>query len=344
MLNIIAALLVFSIIVIIHELGHFLLAKKNGITVVEFSIGMGPRLLSFDKNGTKYSVKALPFGGSCMMLGEDEDSGDEGAFNNKPVWARISVIAAGPIFNFLLAFVFAVIIIGSVGYDPAALSGVIEGYPAEAAGLQAGDMIVKLNNKKIVVYRDISMYLYFNPGKTLDVVYEREGQRYETTIVPTYSEEYGSYMMGIETLPTRQKTNVAGTLRYAAYEVKYWIVNTVKSVSMLVTGQVKADELSGPVGIVSMIGETVEESKSDGFYYVLLNLLNMCILLSANLGVMNLLPLPALDGGRLVFLLFEAIAGRPVSREKEGIVHMVGMICLMLLMVFVLFNDIRRLF
>lgn len=344
-INIVAALVVFGIIVLVHEFGHFLLAKKNGVTVVEFSIGMGPRLLSFDKGGTKYSLKMLPFGGSCMMLGEDEDSRDDGAFNNKHVGARISVIAAGPIFNFILAFFFALIVIANVGYDSSEIGGVMEGYPAQEAGLMGGDRITKLNDKKITIYRDISMYLYFHPGETLDVEYVRDGQKYETTIVPKLSEETNSYMMGIQMDASSQKKASFGEIfKYGAYEVKFMIEMTMKSVVKLVQGQVKADELSGPVGIVSMIGDTVEQSRSSGLYYVLLNLANMCILLSANLGVMNLLPLPALDGGRLVFLIYEAITGKPINREKEGLVHVIGMVCLMALMVFVLFNDIRKLF
>lgn len=344
-INIVAAILVFSIIVIVHELGHFLLAKKNGITVVEFSVGMGPRLLSFTKNGTKYSIKALPFGGSCMMLGEDEDEADEGAFNNKSVWARVSVIAAGPIFNFILAFVFAVIIISNVGYDKPVLTDVIDGYPAQEAGLMAGDVITKLNNETITIYRDVSMYLYLHPGENLKVQFTRGGERYETTIAPKLNEETGNYMMGIQVSSQRQKpSGVLEIFRYSAYEVKYLIKLTVKSVGMVFQGKVKADDLSGPVGIVTMIGESVEESKPSGFFYVFLTLANMCILLSANLGVMNLLPFPALDGGRLVFLLIEAVLGRPIDREKEGLIHVIGMVCLMALMVFILFNDIRKLF
>ena len=164
-MNIVLALLIFSIIVIVHELGHFLLAKKNGIGVVEFSLGMGPRLFSFDKGGTKYSLKLLPFGGSCMMLGEDGIDDDDSAFGNKSVWARISVIAAGPIFNFILAFVMATIIVSVVGYDAPKIWGIIEDYPADEAGIKEGDTIVKLNDTRIHIYREVSLFVQMHQGK-----------------------------------------------------------------------------------------------------------------------------------------------------------------------------------
>ena len=153
-MSIVIALLVFSVIILFHEFGHFLLAKLNKITVVEFSLGMGPRLLSFEAGGTRYSWKLLPFGGSCMMLGEDGEEEEEGSFGSKSVWARMSVIAAGPIFNFLLAFIMALFIVGNLGYDVPVLLNVTEGMPAADAGLQAGDRIVKMNGKRIHLYRE----------------------------------------------------------------------------------------------------------------------------------------------------------------------------------------------
>ena len=147
-MGIVLAILVFGVIVFVHELGHFLLAKANGIRVDEFSIGMGPRLLSWVKGETRYSLKLLPIGGSCMMGEDDADDTSEGSFNSKSVWARISVVAAGAIFNFILALIFAVVIIGFTGYDKPVISGVVEGFPAEEAGMQAGDRIVKMNSKK----------------------------------------------------------------------------------------------------------------------------------------------------------------------------------------------------
>ena len=342
-MDIVIALLIFSLIVIIHELGHFLLAKKNGIGVIEFSLGMGPRLLSFVKGETRYSVKILPVGGSCMMVGEDGESDDEKAFGNKSVWARISVVAAGPAFNFILAFVLSLIIVGNIGYDAPVIGGIMEGYPAETAGLQAGDVIVRMNGEKINLYREVSLYVQLHQGETVKMVYERDGKTETVTIEPKRSES-GAFLMGISSSGARTKGNALDTIRYSGYEVSYWIKTTVKSLGMMLQGQVKADDVSGPVGIVNIIGDTYEESKQDGILYVILNMLNISILLSANLGVMNLLPIPALDGGRLVFLVIEAVRGKPVDPKKEGLVHFIGFIALMALMVFVLFNDIKNIF
>ena len=157
-ISIIIAIILFSIIVIFHELGHFLLAKANGIKVNEFCLGLGPTLFGIQKGETKYSIKLLPFGGACIMEGEDESSQDNRAFNNKSVWARMSVVFAGPFFNFIMAFIFALIIICAAGYDSPKISGVVDGYAAEEAGFKAGDEIVKLNNTNIHFYREISLY------------------------------------------------------------------------------------------------------------------------------------------------------------------------------------------
>ncbi len=333
----------FGSIVFIHELGHFLLAKWNGIRVDEFSIGMGPRLWSKVKGETRYSLKLLPIGGSCMMGEDDADDQSEGSFNSKSVWARMAVVAAGAIFNFILAFIFAVILVGYCGYDKPVISGVIPGYAAEAAGMQEGDRIVRINGKKINLWREVSYYNMLHPGETLELVFERDGEKHEVTLQPQ-QDENGNYLMGVMSPGKNEKANVLTAVQYGAYEVKFWITTTIESVSQLITGRLGADQISGPVGIVNIVDETYEESKSYGIVVVVMQMLNIGILLSANLGVMNLLPLPALDGGRLVFLIVEAIRGKRVPPEKEGIVHAIGMILLLALMVFVLFNDIQRIF
>ena len=343
-MKIIIAIIIFSIIILFHELGHFLLAKANKIRVNEFCLGMGPTIVGFTRGETTYSLKLLPFGGACMMEGEDENSQDDGAFNNKSVWARISVVAAGPIFNFIMAFVFSIILIGCIGYDKPTLSGVMEDYPAESAGMQEGDTIVEMNGMNIHFYSEVSMYLMAHAGEDVEVVYERDGQEYTTMLEPKYNEETKSYMIGITYGYTREKTGVVGTLKYAVYEVKYWIWTTIESLKMLVTGQVSVNDMSGPVGIVETIGDTYEQSSEVGMYQVFLSMLNISILLSANLGVMNLLPIPALDGGRLVFLIVEAIRRKRVDPDKEGMVHLVGIVLLMILMVVIMANDIRKIF
>lgn len=423
-MSIILSLIVFSILVLIHEFGHFLLAKKNGIGVTEFSLGMGPRIVSFTKGETKYSWKLIPFGGSCMMVGEDDDDNSTNSFNSKSVWARISVIAAGPIFNFILAFILSIVIIGMEGYDECSVVNVAKGSGAETAGLQEGDVIKEYDGKDIVISRDLWLYQYMHAttGKDVSITYERDGKEYKVQVPPIEKYNMGiSYYdtadpckatdvvagsaadkagikkddiitsiagmqvtSGSELKELLDKTPLTGeavavmvnrgnetltfsmtptkayatgfnfsmyrvdasplqTLRYSFTELRYDMESTIKSFYMLFTGKVSTDDVSGPVGIVSIVGDAYKESKSDGARYVFLNIAYLIVLFSVNLGVLNLFPLPALDGGRLVFLFIEGIRGKPVPREREAIVHLVGMVALMVLMVLILFNDIGKL-
>lgn len=430
LISILVGILIFCLIVIIHELGHLLLAKKSGILVPEFQVGFGPKLCSFKKGETEYSIRLIPFGGACKMLGEEGDSDDERAFTAKGPWARFATIFAGPFFNFILAFVLSVIVISIAGYDPCYVMSVDEGSAAAEAGLQAGDLITKFDGKRISIGRELAIYFSFNEldGDAVPIEYKRDGVKYQTSLMPTLNRAYklgfyytadnnpakisslvsggvlekagvkaGDIVVGLNgtdiatgealyeyiaenplngseiefsldrngTVTTlslvpeyaesyltgfsynyygRQKAGVLGVLKYSFVEVRYWIVNTFKSLGQLFTGGIKADDLGGPVRIVSELENTVEESKSDGILYVILNLMNWAILLSANLGVMNLLPIPALDGGRLVFIIIELLRGKPVPPEKEGMVHGVGIVLLMILMVLIFFNDIRNVF
>lgn len=341
----IIAFLIFSVIVIFHELGHFLLAKANGIRVNEFCLGLGPTIFGVQKGETKYSIKLFPFGGACMMEGEDEESEDDRAFGKKSVWARMSVVFAGPFFNFIMAFVFAFIILCCEGYDRPVLSGVIDGFVADEAEMQAGDEIVKINNMSIHFYREISAYSLFHAGETAEITYLRDGEKQTTTLKPKYDEESGRYLYGFTYSAAREKCSVWESFKHSFYEIRYWIYTTLSSLKMLVTGNASFNDMSGPVGIVKNIGDTYTESvTTDGYYYAMLNMLNWAILLSANLGVMNLLPFPALDGGRLVFLIVEAIRGKRLDPNKEGVVNLIGLGLLFLLMFVVMFNDIRKLF
>ncbi len=340
----ILGIILFCVIVIFHELGHLVLAKRCDIKVNEFCLGFGPTLVGFTRGETKYSIKLIPFGGACIMEGEDEDSEDPRAFPNKSVWARIAVVAAGPLFNWLMALIFALIIIGSIGIVRPVVGAVMEDYPAAEAGITAGDEITRLNHKNIHFYDEVSMYTLFHEGETVDVTYIRDGEKYTTTVVPRYDEESGRYLFGIYGEAAYTKYGPARSLLYGIWDVKFWIQYTLRSLEMLVTNQVSFNELSGPVGIVQTVGETVQASRSDGAFYVFLNVLNIGILLSANLGVLNLLPIPALDGGRLVFLVIEAIRGKRVDPNREGMVHFIGLVCLFALMAFVMVNDIRKLF
>ncbi|MFR4896862.1 MAG: RIP metalloprotease RseP [Blautia hansenii] len=418
---------IYSSYLIYFILGHFLLAKRNGIAVTEFSLGMGPRLLSTEKGGTRYSLKLFPIGGSCMMVGEDEDDDSEGSFNNASVWARISVVAAGPIFNFILAFVFAMIITSVVGYDPARVLQVTEGSPAAQAGLKEGDIIKEFQGRHISIGRDLDSYMTLHGLKDeeISLTYERDGKKHDIQFQAnsesrymlgfTYlsegipeitqvmlnsamtkagvmpgdiireingtavadSQEIQAYLqehpldgteitLGIErdgkvetisAIPQmtkhvdsgfiyniyREKTNFLGVMKYSAVEVRYWVSTTVESLMMLIKGQFSVNDLSGPVGIIDVIGDSYEEAKSEGAMMVWMQMLYWAILLSANLGVMNLLPIPALDGGRLVFLLIESVRKKRLNPNVEGMIHFAGFVLLMMLMVFVMFNDFRRL-
>ena len=315
----ILALIIFSAIVIFHELGHFLLAKWNGIEVIEFSLGMGPRLLSHVWGDTRYSLKLLPIGGSCQMVGEEEASDSEGAFGNKSVWARIAVVAAGPVFNFILAWVLALIIVGSVGYDNTMVDIIPDSAAAEA-GMEDGDQIISINGSRTWLYREVSLYSSLHQGQTATVVFERNGEKQTVVLTPKQSDT-GAYLYGFSRTVQREKGGALETVGYSCAEIRYWLKATVESLKMLIGGQVGLEEMSGPVGIVSTIGDTYKESRVDGWYYVTMNMIMIAILLSVNLGVMNLLPIPALDGGRLVFLILEAIRGKAIPQEKESMVH-----------------------
>ena len=342
-MNIIVALLIFSLIILFHELGHFLLAKRGGIGVISFSLGMGPAIWKKKIGETEYALRILPFGGSCAMVGEDDESDAENAFGKKGVWTRISVVAAGPIFNFILAFVGSVIMVACVGIDKPVIHEVMENYPAYEAGLQAGDEVISMNGRKIGIYRDVSMYIQFHQGDTVELVYERDGERYETTIVPKMNEE-GYYLMGIKGKAYVKCKTPSELVVFSGKQVGYWIRMVFDSLRMMLTGQVKREDVGGPVRIVGMIGETYEESAKDGAYAVFINMLNMVIFLSANLGVMNLLPIPALDGGRLLIMFVEVITRRRVPQKIEGYIHLTGFALLMALMVLILFNDISLMF
>lgn len=350
LITIVLFVVIFGIVVVSHELGHFLLAKAGGITVVEFSVGMGPTLLSFKKGGTKYSLKLFPIGGACMFEGEDglnvEEGaeGNPGAFPNANVWKRISTVVAGPLFNFILAFIVAVAMVSMIEAvrDPVATE-VLEGGAAEAAGLQDGDRIISLDGERIYLYEEILLFNALYRGGEVEMVYERDGERYTTMLTPLYSEEYGRYMLGFSNADFVE-VNGLNTIKYAWYEMRYNVKNTYKSLGMMVTGQVSRKDVAGPVGIANVVGEAYDQSKEYGWKNVMVTMMNLTLMLSVNLGILNLLPLPALDGGRLVFLFLEVLRGKPIPPEKEGMVHFVGLMFFMILMVVIFFNDLANIF
>lgn len=351
MMTLILFILIFGVVVIAHEFGHFLIAKANGIHVVEFAVGMGPNLVSFKKGGTKYSLKLFPIGGACMFEGEDglavkegEEPG-EGSFLKAGVWGRIATVAAGPFFNFILAFIVAFIMVNMMIIREPVATQVAEGGSAEAAGMEDGDRILSLDGEKVKLFQEISLFLQTSyDGGDVEVVYERDGQEYSAAVTPQYDAASGSYLLGIYNADFVEPEGFA-TLKYTWYEMRYSVKATYKSLGMLFRGRVSRQDVAGPVGIaVNVVGKTYEETKDYGWQNVLLNMLNIVLILSVNLGILNLLPIPALDGGRLVFLLIEVVRGKPVPPEKEGMVHFIGLVFFMILMVFIFFNDLANIF
>lgn len=350
--SIIFGILILGLIIVFHEFGHFIVAKINRVNVTEFMVGLGPVLFEKTKNGTRYTLRCIPFGGACVMQGseiiEDEEAANEelpveGSFQMKNVWQRIAIIFAGPFFNFILAFICAVIVIGFIGVDRPIISSAMDGLPAQAAGVMKGDEIISINGQRMYQYGDVSLFMdEYVVGTEIELVVMRDGEEKTFTIKPEYSEEYKKQMLGIGWGASREKVGALETFKFSFIEVGYWIKLTFKSLGMLFSGKASVNDLSGPVGIVDIVDDTVEAVKDDGAFYIVINMLNLVILLSANVGIMNLLPIPALDGGRLVFLFIEAIKGSPIDRKKEGYVHIAGVIFMLLLMVFVLFNDFRK--
>ncbi|MDE5777508.1 MAG: site-2 protease family protein [Lachnospiraceae bacterium] len=346
-MNVIIALFVFGAIIFFHEFGHFLLAKKNGIYVNEFAIGMGPTLFSFKKKETKYSLKLIPMGGYCAMLGEDEDVKDEHSFSCKSVWARISVVVAGPVFNFILAFLLAIVLISFCGFDSPQIIGFSDDSAAKEAGFKEGDVITHFNGHRIYKYQEILVYMQLGQnGQDITLTVDRDGKEYENKFKPTKTEN--GYLMGIMS-GKREKGNALTVLKYSVYELRYQIKTTFLSLKYLIGGKLGFKNLSGPVGIVSMMSDTINQAKdsADGdmsvaIINIVLNMINFCILLSANLGVMNLLPFPALDGGRTVLLLVEAFFQKKLSAEKEAFINTVGFMLLIGLMIIVMFQDVAK--
>ena len=333
----------------VHEAGHFLVAKLFKIRVLEFSLGMGPKLLSFKKGETLYALRLLPIGGMCMFDGEvgkvaDGGEGDDHCFNNAYVCARLATVVAGPLCNFILALIFSVVIVNFTYTDLPILQSVEESSPAYEAGLRAGDEIISINGERVHLYREIQVISQMNvDGDPYEIVAKRDGEKFTVTFTPYYDEDYGRYFMGIAGC---EYANMRGlkSLKYGMYEVRYASVSTYKSLLMMIHGKVKSSEMSGIIGIANMVDETYDAVKPAGWANVLLTMTSLATLLSVNLGIINLLPLPALDGGRLVFLAVEVVRGKPVPVDKEGMVHAIGFIFFMILMVFLVFNDIRNIF
>lgn len=341
--KILLSLLIICLIIVVHEFGHFIIARANGIEVKEFFVGIGPNIISKKKGNTVYSLKLIPFGGACVFMDEEDiDKPEECSYLKASVYSRIATVLAGPIFNFILAFVFSLFVIGSAGYSNTVITDVSSGSPAESAGLKAGDEILKVDGHRVYFYNEVTFATVYNNGGPLALKVSRGGEKLDIAVTPEYNEEYGRMMMGISFGEWVENPTPLQTIKYSFLTVRYWVKITLQSIKMLFTGIISVNDLSGPVGITQTVSDVYDEASAYGFKAVLLSLMDLLILISANLGVMNLLPFPALDGGKLIFLIIEAVTKKPVNKNVEGAVNFVGMALLMLLMVFVLYNDIMK--
>ncbi|MDL2218839.1 RIP metalloprotease RseP [Ruminococcaceae bacterium OttesenSCG-928-O06] len=349
MLTLLIAVLVFGAVIFFHELGHFAVAKWSGIKVNEFAIGMGPVLFKFGKGETQYALRLFPIGGFVSMEGEDEDSSDERAFQKAPVWRRILVIIAGAFMNFVLGFL-ALVLLTGVGDTPIA-SREVARVENEATGLQEGDIITRINGRRAFIFYDLDYEFARTQNGVFDLEVKRDGKKvlleniaFETKIA--YNEETGEAIIDEATGEPYEYLDIG----FKVWAVKKTFTSVIKEAFFntlsyariiyltlfdLVAGRLPINQLSGPVGIVSEISKATNL----GWRYVV----NLLALISVNLGVVNMLPLPALDGGKTLLLVLEGIRRKPIPKKYEAAINIVGLVLLLCLMVFVSFNDIRKL-
>ncbi len=336
--RIIEALLLLSVLVMIHELGHYTAGRLLGFTIVEYAVGMGPKLFGFKKKGIEYNVRALPLGGMCRFYGEDEGVADERCFNAQKPWKRFIVILSGPVMNFVLAFVLAVILIlgwGVADESKVYVLSVNESSPAQVGGLQEGDQFLSVDGKKVEGFDSLTGAVAAANAAHMEVVVLRDGQEQKLVLSELYNPETGGNFMGVNLAYGTKKVGLFYAMKESVLTCWEYAGLVFKSIGMLFSGEAGLKDMAGPVGIVQLLGEATRT----GWYTVL----SLCTLLSVNLGLFNLFPIPALDGGRLLFILIEWVRGKPVPPEKEGVVHLVGFGLLMILVVVVTFNDVLRL-
>lgn len=331
------AILLFLILIIIHEFGHFIAAKLLGVRVNEFAVGFGPKLLKWGKGETKYAINAFPLGGYCAMEGEDEASGDSRAFCNKKPWRRFLIVVMGALFNLLLGFVLvAITLMPQERFTTTTVDVFHENSVSSQYGLREGDKIIEVDGRKIFTTYDLS-YAFSNiDDGTIDITVKRDGKKEKLDNVKFASEEIDgiNYLTVDFYVKGRDKT-FFGFIGHTFNTAVSNCAVVYRSLVDLITGRYGISAMSGPVGVTAAIGSVAKQN--------LFDIIPIMALITMNLGLFNLLPLPALDGGRLVFILFEMISGKPVPQKYESIVHAVGLALLLLLMAIISFKDIYML-
>jgi regulator of sigma E protease len=330
LVTILAALFVFGLLITTHELGHFIAAKLAGVTVLEFAIGMGPQVISFKRGETKYTLRLLPIGGYNKMLGEQEKSSDPKAFSNKSPWKRLFIILSGAFMNFLTALVLFFLVSYNTGITKPIVSKVQSKYPAATAGIMIKDTIIKVNNITIKSWNDFTDFISTNNNKPFTMIVKRGNENIEKYITPVYDKKEKRYLIGITA------TNIKGALPESIIDGAKKTRDSIKQMLSFITtaleGKMNVNEVGGPVAIVKLSGQFAMA----GIWM----LLYFTAFLSVNLGVMNLIPFPALDGGWVIILLYEGITGRKIDENKIGVVNFIGFALLIGLIILVTFKDI----
>ncbi|MBR6720375.1 MAG: site-2 protease family protein [Clostridia bacterium] len=343
-MNIIWTVLILGVMIFIHEFGHFIAAKSFGVYVEEFALGMGPAILKKQGKETLYSLRLFPIGGYCAMRGENEEVEEERSFSALKPWKRLVILVAGAAMNILLALVLFMIICFSQKYVYSTEVGAILNDDVPASVLSVGDEIIKMDNTGINIYSDIQLKMMENKGEAVDITVLRNGEKMTFTLTP-YVTETG-YKFGFS--PAVKENTPLMALRNGFYETAFSVKSVFWTIKQMITGTIGLESVSGPVGIATVVDDVVDatmeiENKGERYYILLLNILNLMALIGANLGVMNLLPLPALDGGRVLFTFVEMVIRRKVPQKFEAAVHAAGFILLMLLAVVITWSDIMKL-
>lgn len=347
---VIAALLGLGILIVIHELGHFLLAKKTGVGVLTFSLGFGPKLLGRKVGETEYLVSAFPLGGYVKMVGEDPEeevqTGDiQRSFSHQGLVKRAAIVTAGPVFNLLLAVAIFVWIFMAYGVPvlTTQVAGVEPNSPAARAGIQKGDRIVGIDGREVKKWEELSSRIKESQGSALKLRLQRAGQEIEMTVQPIkregrnmFGERQESWAIGIASEVAIEKSNPALAVGQAFYKTGEYSVLTLLALYKMITGDVSPKNLGGPLLIAQMAGQQAREGVGSFFFFV--------AILSVNLGVLNLLPIPVLDGGHLLFFALEGVLGRPIKLKHRERAQQVGIFILILVMIYAFYNDIARFF